>query len=312
LANVPLPKEGTICALPIPGFGVHRVGRDHSGAVCLVIAAPEFDGPVRPDVRLKNLSVQRRVSCDILRPNGEQESIIGTVVACSADSNDLRGFFLDLFEQALHAVAPEPSGRDLDSWIDHATRLFADLDAASALEMRGLWGELLVVCEARDPATLIRRWHESPEDRHDFVCGSFALEVKTCRDSERVHHFSLLQIRPVADMEVIVASVPVYTDPHGMSAVDLLTELETRISAAPIRDRLRQIVFRLGGTALAQTVQRFDRRAAVDGLKLMRASRIPAVEERPPSEVLDVQLTVRCRDVPSEDLAEVVESRFVT
>lgn len=311
LATAPLPPgEGAICALPIPGFETHRLGRNREGAVCLVIAAPAGGGTARPDIRLQNLRVQRRALCDVLRPTGERESLLGTVIACSAESQDLRGFFLDLFDQALTAIGVTPQESDVDWWIDQATRLFAELESPAVREVRGLWGELLVIAEARDPVSLIRRWHDSAEDRFDFLAGSFALEVKTCRDSERVHLFSLPQLRPPVSMDVVIASVPVHADPHGVSAIDLLSEIDGRVSDVEISSKLRQTAFQVGGGSLAQSPQRFDRRAAVEGLRWMWASAIPAIDERPPAEVLGVELRVRCRDVPGEDLAGLVESRL--
>ena len=264
----------------------------------------------RPDVRLQNLRVQRRALCEVSRPTGERESLIGTVVTCQAESPDLRHFFLDLFDQALTTLGRSPTEEAVDRWIDQAVQLFSELELSVNREIRGLWGELLVICEARDPGVLVRRWHDSPDERYDFAAGSLALEVKTCSDLERVHQFSLAQIRPAATIEVVVASVPVHADPHGVSVMDLLSEVEDRIADGPTRDKLRQTVFRSGGAALAQHPLRFDRRAAVEGLRLMRASSIPAIEERLPTEVLDVHLTVRCRDVNGEDLGVYIQERF--
>lgn len=236
--------------------------------------------------------------------------MVGTIVACSAESDDLRNFFLDLFDQALTSFGSAPRERDVDSWVEHATRLFADLETASATEIRGIWGELLVISEAHNPSALIRRWHETPEDRYDFVAGAFVLEVKTCRDPERVHIFSLAQIRPTTALHVLIASVPVYADPQGMSALDLLSEIEARISDSAIRQKLRGTVFRTGGLALAQSSHRFDRRAAAEGIRLIPATSIPAVEERLSPDILDVRVTVRCRDIPGDGLTDAVEQRF--
>lgn len=312
LATAGLPGEWSIFALPIPGFEAHRLGRNREGAVCLIIVSPASGRAPRPDVCLQNLRVQRRVLCDVLHPSGKRETLLGTVIACSAESRDLQGFFLDLFDQALPAIGATPEESDVDWWIDQATRLFAELESPTAREVRGLWGELLVIAEARDPVALIRRWHDSAEDRFDFLAGSFALEVKTCRDSDRVHLFSLPQLRPTASMDVVIASVPVHADPHGVSAIDLLSEIEGRVSAQEIGSKLRQMTFQVGGAALAQSPQRFDRSAAAQGLRWMWASAIPAIDQRPPAEVLEVELRVRCRDVPTEDLARLVEARLGT
>jgi hypothetical protein len=309
-AVVAPPLEGTIAATPIPGYELHRLGRTRDGAVCLVISATSSSKAARPDVRLQNLTIQRRVLCDVVRPTGEREQIHGSVISCCAQSQDLRGFFLDLFDQALSSIGRNPSEEQIDSWLEQATSLFAELEAPSAREIRGLWGELLVISEARDPTAYIRRWHECPDERFDFLSGSFALEVKTCTDLERIHLFSLSQIRPSADIEVVVASIPVRLDPHGVSVVGLLSAIEARVTDAEALKKLRQTAFHVGGASLLDAPQRFDRRAASDGLRLMRASQIPGINEPLSTEILDVRLHVRCCDVPGEDLSDVVEVRF--
>lgn len=310
LAGVPAPGDGSICALPIPGSEANRLGRYPDGRVCLILSTPGAPVHVRPDVRLQNLRVQRRMVCEITRPTGEHESMLGVVITCTSESHDLLGFFLDLFDQALVALGASPAEKEVEAWIEHACRLFEELEDPSISEIRGLWGELLVISEARDSGILARRWHEDPDEQFDFSSAGFALEVKTCRDLERVHVFSLRQLRPTTDLEIVIASVPVHVDPIGVSVLDLLIEAEARIADPRVRDRLREKVFRLGGGALAQSTQRFDRRAAAKGLRFVRASRIPAINERPSPEILDVQLRIRCRDVPAEDLAGIVEARF--
>jgi hypothetical protein len=249
--------------------------------------------------------------CEVTRPTGEHESLSGVVVTCYAESEDLRGFFLDLFDQALDALGSAPNEREIDSWIDHAARLFAELEEPAVREVRGLWGELFVISEARNPETMIRRWHEDPDDRYDFMAGAFALEVKTCRDLERVHEFSLLQIRPRADMDVMVASVPTQADPQGLSVADLLAEIERRVPNDGVRAKLRETVFRTAGASLAEVnPRRFDRRAAKDGLRFMSAAAVPALEECPPAEVLEVRMRIRCRDVPGHSMVELIEAQL--
>jgi hypothetical protein len=248
--------------------------------------------------------------CEIVRPSGDRESLTGTVITCQAESLDLKRFFLELFEQALQSMGQSPPEQEVDRWIDHATRLFAELETTSTREIQGLWGELVIISEADDPSTLVRRWHEAPEDQFDFFADSFALEVKTCRDLERIHHFSLGQLRPPAAIEVLVASVHVQADAHGTSVVDLMSEIERRINDPELKDKLRRTAFRVGGRALARAPQRFDRRAAAKSVRLIRSCSIPAFDESPPAEVLHVQLSVRCRDVPGEDLRDYVVARL--
>lgn len=302
-------SEGAICAVPIRGFKEHRLGRTRDGAVCLVIATAST-GVLRPDVQLQNLRIQRRMTCEVIHPTGDRESLVGTVVTCRAESIDLKRFFLELFEQALESIGRSPTEDVVDRWIDHAMRLFSELEVSNVREIQGLWGELLVISDATDPSTLLRRWHEAPEDQFDFLSGTFALEVKTCSDLDRRHLFSLGQLRPTAGLEVLVASIHVRPDPNGTSVMDLIAEIERRVLNVELKEKLRRTAFRIGGSALAQPPRRFDRRTAAKSLRFIRAAAIPAIDQRLPPEVIHVQLSVRCRDIPGEDLGNYAISRM--
>jgi len=311
LAGTVSPSGDLIYALPIPGFEAHRLGRDRHGSVCLIVAARAVNHPAQPDIRLENLSVRRRVRCEITQPTGTHESVLGTVITCSANSAEVRWLFLDVLNQALETMGPAPDESDIDYWVDHARRLFAELESPPR-ELRGLWGELLVICESSDPESLIRRWHEDPLDRFEFVNRNYALVVKTCGELDRVHRFTLAQLRPDTNMEVVIASVPVQSNPQGQSVIDLVLELDARLVDRHVRTRLREIVFQRGGAALASANARFDRQTAREGYWLMRAQSIPAITERLPRSVLAVQLEIDCEDVRKEDLAETVVSRLRT
>ena len=309
LAGTVPPSGDLIYALPIPGFEAHRLGRDRDGSVCLIVASGAVDHAAQPDIRLENLSVRRRVPCEITQPTGTHESVVGTVITCSADSAEVRWLFLDVLDQALETMGPAPNESDINDWVDHARRLFAELESPAPRELRGLWGELLVMCESSDPESLIRRWHEDPLDRFEFVYRNYALVVKTCGELDRVHRFTLTQLRE-PNMEVVIASVPVQSNPQGQSVIDLLRELDARLIDRHVRNRLREIAFQMGGAALASANARFDRETAREGYCLMRAQSIPAIAEQLPPSVRSVQLDIDCEDVQKEDLAETVVTRL--
>jgi len=308
LAGTVPPSGDLIYALPIPGFEAHRLGRDCNGNVCLVIAAGAVDHPAQPDICLENLSVRWRVPCEITQPTGTHESLIGTVITCSAASSEVRWLFLDVLDQALGTLGPTPPESNIDYWVDHARRLFAELESPPR-ELRGLWGELFVMCEFSDPEPLIRRWHDDPDDRFEFLHGNYALAIKTY-GQERVHRFTLTQLRPPASIEVIIASVPVQSDPQGQSVLDLARELDERLVDQHVRTRLREIVFHMGGSALASANARFDRETARQGYCFMRAQSIPAIAEKLSPSILAVQLEIDCEEVRKETLADIVVARL--
>jgi Putative PD-(D/E)XK family member, (DUF4420) len=310
LAACSLPPGAILCALPIPQRPSHRLGKGPDGSISLILAVSPGRGAPKPDVQLQNIRVQRRIHCEITRPTGEVESLQGSIITCLATSTDLRDFFLELFGQALATMEENPTEEATDRWIDHCIQLFAELEDTSGRNVRGLWGELLLIAESTDPTALARRWHSKREDIFDFSSREFALEVKTSADLERIHEFSLAQLRS-AHTEVVIASVPVLVDPLGQSILDLLMETEGKVPDDAVKAHLRRIAFAVGGSALAELPpRRFDRTAAAAGLRYFRATQVPAVEPSPDAAIIEVRLRVRCRDIPDEELADEVIERL--
>lgn len=288
---------GAMLALPIAPGSSSRLLRGPGGEACLLIAGSEPG--LGADLKLRNVEARARIRCVIEAPDGATETVEGALVTCTASDPQLRRLFLGLMEEALAALGDSPSASGIAAWLHRIATLFARLEQEGRKRLRGLWAELAVMLALGDPSLAARRWHADPKERLDFLAGSFALEVKSCQDLDRVHHFSLGQLRPPDDLDVWVASVMVRADPQGQSVLDLLHELEIEIADSAVRNTLRAMVLACGGAALEDDdLHRFDRAAALSTLRLMDARGIPSITGDFPPEVLAVELEVRCRDLP--------------
>jgi hypothetical protein len=166
----------------------------------------------------------------------------------------------------------------------------------------------LFISSLSDPAAGVRRWHDDAEEQFDFLAVPFAIEVKSCPDQQRVHHFSLGQLTPPSDMEVWLASVLVRADSEGTSVLELLESIEGRITDPAQRTKLREMALKCAGRSIEDDHHhRFDERGARAALRLMDVRSVPRLECEVPPEVVRVSLQVRCSEVVSvcDDMAEV-------
>ena len=109
-------------------------------------------------------------------------------------------------------------------------------------------------------------------------------------------------------MEVWVASVIVRPDPNGTSVLELLEDIERRISNPTQRAELRQMVMSSAGRSIEDDHHhRFDEAGARGTLRLMDVRSVPTLQCEVPAEIIKVSLQVRCSEVASvcDDLAEV-------
>ncbi|MDX8541477.1 PD-(D/E)XK motif protein [Mesorhizobium abyssinicae] len=287
---------GAMVGLPIAPGSASRLLRGPSGEACLLIAGSEPGACA--DLKLRNVEARASVRCAIESPDGSAVTVKGALVTCTAADPQLRRLFLNLMDEALAAMGPTPTAASIAAWLHRIATLFAKLEQEGRTRLRGLWAELAAMLALGDSALAARRWHTDSHDRFDFLSGGFAIEVKSCQDLDRVHHFSLEQLRPPKDLDVWVASVVVRADPNGQSVLDLLHTLEVNISDVPTRDGLRAMVLASGGAALEDDdLHRFDLAGALATLRLVDARAIPSINEELPKEVIAITLQVRCRDV---------------
>lgn len=296
LAALGNPKTpGAMLALPIAAESENRLLRGPEGQAGLLIAGACTFGP---DIKLRNVEARVGVRCMVEAPGGVTREITGTLISCTSADHQLRRLFLGVMEDALDTLGSKPTPAAIAGWLQRIASLFARLEQEGRKRLQGLWAELIVMIALENHVLAARRWHTDPNERFDFFAGTFGLEVKSCQDLERVHHFSLNQLRPPGDLNVWVASVVVRPDPQGQSVLDLLHELEVAIPDAAIRGNLRTMVMASGGIALQDdALHHFDTSLALSTLRMFDVRDVPSLSGELPQEVLAVKLEVRCRDL---------------
>lgn len=289
--------ENSILALEHVGLSC-MVGRTGAGCVCVLV--PTAGRAPGRHHRLRNIEVREGLNCDVLAPGGPARAIRGTLVVCRSEQSGLVRLFLGLLADAMTTLGPLPAASEFSNWVIRAAELFSRLEGEGRRTMQGLWAELVVASSLPLPEVAVRRWHADPLERYDFTSGAFSLEVKSCTDLDRVHSFSLDQLRPQTGALVWIASVVARPEPLGHSVLDLVHALEMRIPTPNVRDKLREIVFVSAGSSIDDDDRyRFDAAGARASLRLLDACAVPSVPGPLAPEILGVQLRVRCAALPA-------------
>jgi hypothetical protein len=297
LAAEPLPEDAeTIVALRLPGTERYHLGRTQNGELCALIETQVTSHGT--DVRLRNLEARQGVRCRVRDPDGREFALVGSLVVCCTNQPTLVDLFLRLYADAAEDLGPVPSAAAVAGWLQALATLLSRLELESRRTLQGLWAELFVIRELGDAPQLLRRWHADPRERFDFLGSGFALEVKSCQEFDRVHEFSLDQLRPPDGLEAWVASIVVRRDVAGVSVLELAAHIESEIGDRAQRMVFRDMVLTSGGAAIEDDDHhRFDLTTARTSLRLLDALAIPCLRETIPPEVLSVTLRVRCEAV---------------
>jgi hypothetical protein len=203
----------------------------------------------------------------------------------------LRRYFLTIANYLLDQLGQPLNIHQVSVVIDSLASLFQKLARSPRRQAQGLFGELLLIATASDPATLLDAWHADPLDRFDFAFESSRLEVKTNAYRQRSHEFSLEQCTPPPGTAATVASLFVETAGGGVSLGGLLARIEACLTSRPqLILKLHSVLADSLGTALlAGLSHRFDEQLAMSSLAFYDLATIPAVRDTLPPQVTAVR-----------------------
>ena len=268
-----------------PGYLLARSDGDQPALII------EVAGGSRAPIALQNLAVRFNAPCVLSLVEQPGRSTHAAVVECLATDERLRQYFLMIAAHLLDELGSDPTPEQVAAIVDALVSLFQRLSRPPRREAQGLFGELVVIDAAEDPAALLDAWHADPLDRFDFSFGNARLEVKTNSARRRSHDFSFEQCTPPAETTAILASLFVETSGGGLSLEGLISRVEAHLTCYPRSIvKLHTVIADTLGTALPSALsQRFDEQLAFGSVAFYDLALIPAVRGALPSEVSAVR-----------------------
>jgi len=300
--------EDRFAASPIPGYKPHRLGKDAHGKPLLLISTLNARSQLPPIV-LEHLRVQYNLNCRVSRPDGTFEEGVFTLVHCTEADTTLQDYFLKVMSTIVISLGDQPNQSDVAHAMNQLIELFRAMTKTSRKSVQGLWAELFVIAQARQPDILVEAWHTMPEDRYDFAIDNQRIEVKSFAGNIRLHHFSLEQLHPPEGIRALIASVFVENSQAGVSIEDLREKIQIRLSdnldALLHLDRV--IALTLGDAWQQASDARFDERLAEESLAFYETSTIPSVDPNLPSGVSGVHFRSDLTEIPTTEISHFPE-----
>jgi hypothetical protein len=283
--SLPLPQQSSasscsFSAVPLNADCAHKLGKDEGGCPCLLVATgPAAKTQTRVPLVLENLAVLFDLRCQVSSPSTPTQSGTFTVLKCVAADLVVRAYFLSLLKGISAAIGRASDRAKVATVIEDLVELFRSLGNTPKKEIQGLWGELLLIHQSKDPFTLASAWRCETGDRYDFNKGAERIEVKTTSQRARQHHFSLEQLCPPAGTQLIVASIVIQRSGAGLSVFDLLDAIRVKTAQQPqLHLRMtRKLHETLGNAWQSAKNIRFDLETAVESLRYFEGDQIPKI-----------------------------------
>ena len=129
-----------------------------------------------------------------------------------------------------------------------------------------------------NPDYLIRSWHVDVHDKYDFNDGKDKLEVKSSIRPQRIHSFSIEQLNPNNNSNLIIASINTSFVGQGVNIFELRDRIYSRVKDLNTQYHINEVILKTIGNDISRISEMyFDYQMAVDSIAYYDARDIPCV-----------------------------------
>ena len=257
----------------------HRVGCSNEGFPMLFVECCNKEKV--SDIKLSMFRVLFNRKCSLADIDNKTVTERDfSIIQMNSDNQDLIKYFFQVMSIVLKRLPNCPKVSLLKQEISKVIEIFTLQQNLSREVVRGLWAELLVIERCSDPEYLIKAWHEQPEDRYDFNDSVDKLEVKSTTGDYRSHIFSLEQLSPNDNADLLIASVFVNSTGIGKSIFDIEDMISEKIHDIDCKLKLSEIILKTIGPNIEECEKmRYDYNFAVDTIRYYDAKAIPSIRK---------------------------------
>lgn len=289
---VATPNSDVINVIDIEGMP-HKLGVSQKGFPMFFVVTSENQFPAY-NIEREFLSVQFDLPCTIVLENQETKDNKFSIITLKNSDEDLQYSFIEIFILMLRKLLPNTTKKDLSIEIENLITIFSALSKPPKKKIQGLWAELLAIVQSAMPATMLSNWHTQPNIKYDFSDGRDKIEVKSTSSEERLHRFSLDQLNPSVNSQLLIASTIVREcgkSDTGLSIFDLYYKILERVSDNELRLHCYTIIAETLGDNLQKAKHvYFDYTEAADSLEYYNYLDVPKIEkEHIPNSVTEVK-----------------------
>lgn len=279
----------------------HKIGITQNGQPVFFIKCAENSQIQVLDTNLEFICVQFNRHCQLTNSNKKNEEGIYTIIFLKADNEYLQEYFIKIVLILLQNLSDKPLLKDLKTEIDKLINLFSKFTTPPIKPIQGLWAELLIIEQSKNPDYFIKSWHNSPSDKYDFNDGADKIEVKSTSKNRRIHTFSLEQLTPNSKSKLIISSIFTIKTGVGKSIFDLVEKIEVKVKDKNLIYRINEMVTSTLGKDFEKSFDIFfDYKFAIESIQHYEIFDIPTIDiNNIPKNIINVKFDCDLTDVKS-------------
>lgn len=266
-------------ATALSNFPFAKIGLSYLGFPVILISS-KFDQThlSQKNIKLKYIELTHNLECKVSE-NGKSTIDNYSVIIFKSNEETLQSYFLGIAQSLLNSLSKKPTQKEVFETFKNFVEIFRSLTESPTKTVQGLWAELILIEQSKNPETLINYWHNLPEEKFDFNADNEKIEVKSSSNLERVHIFTAEQLNPNNDSQVIIASIFTKQVTNGLNVLNLLDKIDNRITDNEVKEKVYRIVTKTLGNTFEQTTKiKFDYDLAKNSLRFYKHQDISKVE----------------------------------
>ena len=283
--------------IAIPKFKSFYLGIDSNENIVFMIQ-PNNESPTITSVSSKGkyLDVNFDAKCEITT-DGKIISDSFTILTLKTCNEFFIKIFYSICYDLIEMLGDVPDRTNIIHHVEVLRDLFGKALKKASITEIGLWGELFVIESSNNLMLLIDSWHKLPKQTFDFNDGDSKLEIKTTTLNERIHSFSLNQLKKAKESSSLICSVMTSQIDLGKSVSDLFEEINKKINP-DYRLKLREKIMDVSGDNLQEFTNKFDYNSALLSIKMFDSLKIPSINSNLiPAEISDVKFKVNMENI---------------
>ena len=295
-------------AKALNNFPFAKIGVNYLGFPVILISS-KFDQTQlsQKNIKLKYIELTHNLECKVTE-NGKFKIDNYSVIIFKNNEETLQNYFLGIAQSLLNSLSRKPTQKEVFETFNNFIEVFRSLTETPTKTIQGLWAELILIEQSKNPETLINYWHNIPEEKFDFNADSEKIEVKSSSNLERIHVFSAEQLNPTNESQVIIASIFTKQVSNGLNILDLIDKLDNRVTESEQKEKIYRIVSKTLGNTFEQTTKiKYDYDLAKKSLRFYRHQDISKVERiNIPDRVSDVKFRSDLTNINPIDITKLL------
>jgi hypothetical protein len=285
------PKEGYVVE-NIPFYENHKIGLSIEGNPIFFIKIFNSELTTQIDYNLELISIRFNCNCNLKQEDDFEYKDTFTIIQLHSENEIIVDYFSNIILLVISRIGNFPDLNTFKKELNLLIELFGKLNSPSKKAIQGLWGELFMIEQSKDPLYLIKSWHVNASDTFDFNDGIDKLEVKSTINSKREHIVSNSQLFPSSSSILIFCSILLQESGQGITIFDLINKIETRLcNELESINKLHKVIFSTLGNDIEKSAELcFDYNYAKDNLLFFDHTVIPKIHlQYIPPEISDIK-----------------------